>query len=1158
MSFPVDLPNPNQDNVFYTIPALKAELLNWFSVEKIKVVEEKYKDYYLPTFVFDPKGAPTVYNLDIYPKEGQKESIQFDQNGGIIDELKVPKAQPKPPDLEKLNDDGFGCALDPKFYVDTLLKEPNDINFEQETSTELLDLLLATKYQTDKDLGEKLQNYAILKNLLIGQLKILPEEELQGYKEKYGEVLETVDLFLASLGDVLEGQTKSLDGLKYRNFYKTVYNQTDEVRTSKRDLEGTKMILGQALADLGNIFEKVGEDYKIRIGSPRNDSSSRSVVNKGSRITRSPDKWGHTIWPDFLQVLRDNGHIDDPVISVPPSGSLVELGPDFEAVTSYDGVEVFSREGKPQDWYYNNLKRAIGGDDTSWDGLEDFISEFESTTKKYVRKATMDSLGGQHMLVDQAIMKAILKLCMTNLDVNEYAPRTEDDDNFFNTIGRSASLGPSGVTPWPSRSTVDPDSYTVQPYTNNAFLCYHALIALVRRIGRDSEEMDFLVSNIKTPESNYDDVIKVVRDVNYGSEHPNLFKDSISGTSRDLMHLLHLYAQGDTFPIYSHSYLIPKEDDVSLSERTFIGWNLKPADHTTEHEVETGYVDETNYNLLSTDHSDAVKSSGSNVGKLEYDDLPEAYRDMGFIAVNDDAQHNMRLFAVNFGIGKKKKGSVTVKNVLSFWKQRKYSMPYFWASMTSLWRALSMETLKNMIDSVNDIQESDIKLTNEEIVELFDHENLWKRIKQIFVDLANDSEIYAIPYVSPDGTISFTEKSDGSFDYNKDLQNRNTPGQNTKLMMQEFVRFVSVISNSRSVQIVNNHEPIDFDYVTYIPHQGLTVPTNINFSNSHGGAAQYLEPSFDPYYDKLEFTEHELSKGELIKKHLLPVVGNVPENFITRYKLYLSRTSGLYRHTKLFDHLVNSLREIKTFVAGFSVPEKIQSAINDGQIDIVRDLDDPASLIEQVSTYKNRYQANEFGLGKRWDWTLDAQAIEASAREEEWLYIHVLGLKKDAFVGGRTVSLVPEYIMSDSVVSIPSATISVSPFSQNTAFDQRSEQLLRWLHLASGLDLCELTFSKDTSMIYSKELIESESEIFPWKKDDFEKGKPKKRMETIYNMSPWLFSQNMFNDICVPNTYHRVVACVITRKHLEESAIGLERIDGSIDDIIGSIRWKKA
>ena len=187
---------------------------------------------------------------------------------------------------------------------------------------------------------------------------------------------------------------------------------------------------------------------------------------------------------------------------------------------------------------------------------------------------------------------------------------------------------------------------------------------------------------------------------------------------------------------------------------------------------------------------------------------------------------------------------------------------------------------------------------------------------------------------------------------------------------------------------------------------------------------------------------------------------------------------------------------------------------------------------------------------------MDPQAIETAAKDEEWLYIHELGLKRDCFNDGP-VTLVPQYMTNEALINIDEASITVESYPDGSDFDQRSDLLLKWLHMSSGLDLCELTFSRDTEMIYSKELRESESEIFPWKKDDFEDGKPKKPLETIYNMSPWLFSQNMFNDICIPNTYHRVVACVITKKQLEDSGIGLETVDGTIDDIIGSIRWIK-
>ena len=1170
MSLPVDLPNPNQENVFYTIPALKAELLNWFSSEKIDAIKDKYSDYFLPTFVFDPAGAPLIYNLDVYPKNGSKESLQLDQNGNIIDELGIPEPVVKTPDVEYLIDGGFTCSLDPKFYVDTLLKEPNDITFEIENALETLDLLVATKYYKDESLSEKVQNFAILKNLLLGQLKILPEDELKVFKEEYESVLKTIELYLKSLDDVADGQSKSLDALKFESFYNDVYQQVNTLRSSQRGLGGTQMIMGQALADLGNVFQKDGESYRIHKGTDRNDSSSSSVVIAGPYSTQRPNKWGHVIWPSLIDVLTADGLIQRETDLVPRSGSLSNLGEDFDAVTKFQDVPVFSKDGKPSEWYYDNLKKSVSGEDPDWTSLETFIETMKNTIDPYIQNATLETLGGQHLLVDQAIMKAILKLCLTNLDVSEYATKDKDGNSFFSTIGRSPSLGPAGTSPWPSKYIIDPEEYQVRPYTNNSFLCYHALIALVGRFGSDTDELSFLVENIKEPDSDHDKIIGVVKAASYAGEGVNRYvqepyRSATEGTKpkRDLNELMHLYTRGTAFPIFDDVILLPKQDGIPMAERSFLGWNIPSSEHTTEHCVRTTITDETNYSLLRDDHSSSVLSGGygsSNGGKLKYDSLPDEYLDMGYLGASPDAIHNMRLFKVNYGVGYEwanNNETIRKKNVLHFFKQRRYSTPYFWASMTSLWRALALESWKNMIESINDIQETDIKLTNQEILDKFDHTLLWKRIKQIFVDLKNDSELSFYPFVSGDGTISFSEAGDNAFDFAQDTQNANTPGYSTRTMMKEYVRFVSLVSDFKSVQIKETHTPIEFDSDTYLPPEGLTINTNINFSNSHGGSGQYLEPTFDEYYDKLVYTKGELSKGELIKKHILPVSGDVPTNFTTRYSIFLGRAKGLYRHIEMFEHIMASLGEIKTFVGGFSVPNRIQEAINDGRIDLSSDLDDPTGLIDQIGIYKEKYKANENGLGNRWDWSLSPEDINSRAERERWLYVHVLGLKRSCFEGEDFVILQPEYITADSVVEIPDAAIRVGKFESRSPFDNDSELFMRWLHMSAGLDVCELTFSKNNEMIYSDSLIKSESEVFPWKKDDFDEGAPKKPLETIYNMSPWLFSDNMFNDICVPNEYHRVVACVITKTHLESSGIGLELLDGKIDDIIGSIRWKK-
>ena len=93
-------------------------------------------------------------------------------------------------------------------------------------------------------------------------------------------------------------------------------------------------------------------------------------------------------------------------------------------------------------------------------------------------------------------------------------------------------------------------------------------------------------------------------------------------------------------------------------------------------------------------------------------------------------------------------------------------------------------------------------------------------------------------------------------------------------------------------------------------------------------------------------------------------------------------------------------------------------------------------------------------------------------------------------------------------------------------------------------------------MEYSDLLVDSESGVFPWAKGDFEERVPTKKLETLFNMSPILFPQNFFKDVCVPNKYHRVVACVITKEDLQGTGISTEEVEGTIDDIIGSLRWK--
>ena len=1183
MSFPADFPNPDQENVYYSLPSLKTELLNWFEVDKISTILAIYEDYYLPTFVFDIAGAPEIYNLDVWPKGKPKESIQLDSSGSIVDKVIIPEHPITPSPAKNLNDGAFNCTLDPKFYVDSILKEPNDDQVPIDTSqpTAEIDLILATKWFRDRTLPEKIANFEIIKNLLKAQLKILPEEEFDAIQKKYTETIDLIKIFTGTLADIDAGQKRSIQALKFDEFFGAIYETSLPLADVKKfGTVGTQTIIAQALSDLGNIYVAKGKNQRVAVN--RNDLDNAAAVANYQDLSTA--EIGYTLWPRFLDGVTQLGKWSRTVDTDAPIEALTfeDMGKgDYQRVSQFDSKDVFSDGGKINDWYYKNLQKKLLGEECDWTELESYKNGIKTTVSKYQHKATLELLGGSNLLVDQAIYKAILKLCNQSLDVYDYAPQTADGVNFFTLIGRSPSLGPSGTTPWPSKYVTDPTAYKVNPYTNRAFLSYHALIEVINKLANGSS-YDFLNENIGDPDSNHDDVINLVvnlhdhspdvldffeepKKITYSSAGYGVRAAAISNLAADtssvqpsyqkrsLTQLMHLFRTNEEFTSNYDILLIPKESDVPLTERTFIGWNIPQSDHTTEASVKADGLDASQYLLLDDEEPRCVNSSG----KLNATALPDRYIDIGYIqqssqsdALINNPLQGKRTTSANYGIGKPGKGGS--KNILAFYKQRQYSMPYLWASVTSLWRGLTLETWKALIKSLQNIDGSEIDISDEEILENFQHVELWERIRVVFRELREASSLSFDSFVSPDGTLSLTESSGVSFNFKEDIRNTNTPGVSTRVMLQEFVKFVSLVSKYDSVQLVESHTPVDFDVENYLPVEGIADKFNTNFANNHGGGSQYIEPKFDPYFDKLEISRDEFQKREVIKKRDMPISGNPFKGFLDRYATFLFYSQGMYHHLQMFEHIINSLDEVKEFVNGYSMAKEISEILASGKINLERDLNDPSALIDQIETRLVSYEADEYGIGGRWNWTLDSDALNTSAENEEWLYIHVLGLKKNLMTGQYTV--VPNFISGNSSVELDTASFSI--IEGHIEGEQTSKNLLYWLNLSRGLDISELSFSEGTDMIYSELLIDSESGVFPWESSDFEEGVPKKHLETLYNMSPWLFPENMFNDICFENEYEKVIACAISREDLRNANIEGEIIDNRIDDVIGSIRWE--
>ena len=1175
MSFPVDIPNPNQNNVYYSIAALSAELLNYFEKPKVDAIKVRMKDYYLPSFVFDASGAPSVYNLDVFPKGKGKESFQMDENGNIVDAIVNPTPAISVPEEGNIDDGAFRCSLDPKFHSSTLLKEPNDLELPIDGGlTPDMDLLLSTKFIADEEkLENRVQNYSILKNLLLARMKGLPSEELESIKSRFIKTVESIDGFKTTLTQINEGQTNSLSDLEFGAFVNRIYKETGSVGSDRASFEGTRMQLVQALSDLGNstTFSSNGSPtiYKGKVRRSSSIYDNVRQIKTPSTVGVSSSE-GTKTWPTFLYKLQELGLLEEIETTIPRSSSNSNLiGGDVDSILKYgaDGAntsEVYSLEGRPKEWYYSNFVLAIQGEDTQWNGLNNYLQQFDSTIEPYVKKANQMTLGGSQLLVDQAIMKAILDLCMTNIDVSEFAPRigqskpttSSTGTNFFDFIQRSGALGPSGTTPYPSKYTMDPEDYQVKPYTNTAFLCYYAIIQIIRSVSQ-TDNREFLEDNLTEHESNHDAVIDLLEDVHHSSSlegstsgmYPLDPTISDSAKSRNMKELMHAYKRFESFPANNNIILIPNGDGVPASERSFVQYYIRRPRHTTERALMLSDLDTSPYMLLADDDSSAVASSPA--GELRRTGLPDEYLYLGYIG-NDEATTFMRTRKVDYGFG----NQTNSKDVTQFYKQRRYSMPYFWASMTSLWRAITVGTWQNLIASINEISETEIELTKEEILEHFDHKTLWYRIRDVIFKLETMNDIKFRIYCGSDGALNLCENNQLAASKANSVEYRNTPGLNTKKMLQGWVRFVSLVSNHSSVQVVDAHKPIEFDYQTYLAAEAMATQTNQNFANNHGGSNQYLQPVFTPYFDKLEVTQKEYEDKLPIKKSDAPV-GTAITWLSSYVGSYLENTHILHKHTLMFEHIRTCFRNMENFVKGFDIEESVKPLFTEGEIDIQEEIQDPAGLIEQITDNQLRYSPNEFGLGGLWDWTLDPKDLIQKSKDDGWLYIHVIGLSKEAWDGQTSIRIIPEYVGATSITSIPEASVKVNYRYDNTSpAEKLSEQLLRYIHLDRGLHLHELTFSSKSELHYSHELVESESGVFPWEKDDFKEGKAKKPLETLFNMSPWLFPKNHFYDVCLQNKYHRVFACVITEQALANAGVGVTIEDGAVEDIVGSIRWK--
>ena len=1214
MNIPADIPSPDQENVYYSVKAITAEFLKYFPETKIKILKARLEKYYYPTFVFDDSNVPDTFQIIIFPRDNKQEILLLDSTGTVIDNTKITKIAVRKANEDSLEDDATSVTLDPTFYSTSNLKHSDffvDLDYD-EITTPSIDLLVGTKFWLDKDFAEqRLQFLEITKNIVRSAFKSMPSEELDLLKDNFANIERQVDATQSVLTKIDQGQGESLSALEWKNSINSYFNKpTDNLAGLASDIEGvvgSKINIAQSLHDLYAIRGATGTG-KIRKGKINTASfvdTPTVAVTDGSRLSDQLSRDLSIVYDDFIKKLETVIVDGSPALEtsteekirrssvLQPPKPLNEMPEFVNLALLFRGQDVFSEEGILKEWYFDNFAKKILSEDPDFTNLETFLDTFKSVTQDAEIFANKQLLGGGPLLVYQAILKSILKLCQSNIDVTEYAPTmsggSQKGTSIFDNIGRSPVLGPSKCHQHPSRygtEVSEEPEYKVENFTKTGFLCYFLLLEMFQKIRNfNSSRKNYVKSNIRKYNSDHDSVINVWWSMQ--SSHEGWTQSRNYTETRAYTHKVtfkeigFLYKKNETFT-EDRIRLIPTGDHrIPTSERTFFSYNLHCPDHMLEQTL-FGYdhtIPELYEGLkpVSEDFDTLVDSEGRV--KL-FPKPPLAFELMGyqgiseseFVGTKNATREFKRTKRVHYGVYDKdhwtanfleKNESITHRNTLEFWRHKNYNMPYFWASIMATQRAVVVEAYKYLLESISEITGKDIDVSTEYILENFNTDRLYDCVLNLANILIGEGGGHRTKFYGwPDGTLTMTSTLVSNSLTERILNPNfwNTPGLMTTQMVKSYIKFVSLCSTKNKIEVADEHEELIFDTGSYIPPEVLAKETNQNFKNGHGTGA-YITPEFDVYFDPFVYKKEEFLTTEAIKKNTTPIGEINLFNFL--HEQFLSSAKHLAGHTFFHKRIISALRNFQKFIEGFEINDSVKDVFLEGHFDPYKDLKNPSTLVEQIQNNRKLYEPDETGVSKIWEHiNLDVFGETLHTQENPVLYTYVLGLKKDLWENPLAdLEVYPEYYGSGDSIKIDGATHTfeyLRPSGESTRWtetERYSKALLDYLHVVRGIKCDEITFSSKRKLIYDDMIINSESGIFPWEKDDFEEGIPKKEIDPLFNISPFVFPRNYFYDLCLENEYHRVVAVCIKRGDLENLPIDTLDEETSIDEIIGSIRW---
>ena len=535
----------------------------------------------------------------------------------------------------------------------------------------------------------------------------------------------------------------------------------------------------------------------------------------------------------------------------------------------------------------------------------------------------------------------------------------------------------------------------------------------------------------------------------------------------------------------------------------------------------------------------------------------------------------------------------------SWFKSKGGGVLRYLGALEGIFKGLFIETIKELTKRLNESTNSSVDISPESFMTSNTAET-WVEILFTQIDFLHDNldsnpGVWDV-VVNPDGGIGLTDILQGDqahigwTDYKEKRKRRSNITVNHKNLVKSYVRFKSLLSTVPVISVSNNPyksvNPSEF-----LPRQIRSDGTNSNYTSNLGLGAQYMSiPGEVRMRDSLVFSYDEITGKSNIPEAISTPLGIIYDK---SYQVWMQNFASFVQVRNLVEKITDPVKSLAYFLDSIEISDEQKIPYNEGLLTI-DDISKSQQILNSLNDNVEKYSADENGIGKFWK-NISNNSIEytellfdaVSPTDDSCnFFVVFLGIKEkfimdtfdtsvdyyidldydtdgwyDVDKGEYGIHCVikgsnDESIVKRSAVEISEGKIGfcdedkneVSPIESYSAYHNA---FISWALGVKGYRLDEAVFIDNKDQLYSDFLIENESGIFPWKKEDFEKNRAIENVESIYNVSPWLFPQNYVMNVLKAREFKFIVPILV--KVPQDSANSAEGFQGNLKFKIGPI-----